>query len=215
MKSWPPPRPVSAAHGIENMWNQRYSEPGFAYGTDPNDFLVSSAPLLKPESEVLCLAEGEGRNAVYLAAMGHRVTAVDSSEVGLEKARSLAREHSVSIRTIVADLDGFAIEPEGFQAIVSIFCHLPSRIRSRLHHRVCGGLSPGGLFILEGYATRQFYLSTGGPRTKELLLDLDELTDELAGLHLSHAVEIERDIHEGRYHDGIGAVIQVIGSKPR
>ena len=215
MKSYPSSRPVIGAYIIENMWNQRYSEPGFAYGTDPNDFLVSCAPLIKPEAEVLCLAEGEGRNAVYLASLGHQVTAVDSSEVGLEKARLLAQENSVSIRTIVADLNGFAIEPGTFEAIISIFCHLPPLTRTTLHHKVCEGLNPGGVFILEGYAKRQLDLNTGGPRSEELLLDLDELKDELAGLRLSHAVETEREIHEGSYHDGIGAVVQIIGSKPQ
>lgn len=215
MKSWSSSRPLIGAYSIENMWNQRYSEPGFAYGTEPNDFLVKCAPLIKPDSKVLCLAEGEGRNAVYLASLGHQVTAVDSSEVGLEKARSLAREHSVSIRTIVADLHGFVIEPGAYEAIVSIFCHLPPLTRTTIHHKVCAGLNPRGLFILEGYAKRQLDLNTGGPRREELLLDLAELKDELAGLHLSHAVETEREIHEGRYHDGIGAVVQIIGSKPQ
>ena len=197
------------------MWNQRYSEPGFAYGTDPNDFLVASSMQLQPESEVLCLAEGEGRNAVYLATLGHRVTAVDSSAVGLEKARSLAREYSVTIRTIEADLDDFSIEPGSFQAIVSIFCQLPPAVRQRLHQKVCAGLVSGGIFILEGYAKRQIELNTGGPRDIDLLMDLEELKRELDQLELHQAIEIERDVHEGSYHDGTGAVVQIIGTRPR
>ena len=197
------------------MWNQRYSDPGFAYGTDPNDFLVASSMLLQPESEVLCLAEGEGRNAVYLATLGHRITAVDSSAVGLEKARSLARDYSVTIRTVEADLDDFIIEPGSFQAIVSIFCQLPPAVRTGLHKKVCEGLVPGGVFILEGYAKRQIELDTGGPRDIDLLMDLDVLKRELDQLELNHAIEIERAVHEGRYHDGIGAVVQIIGTRPR
>jgi SAM-dependent methyltransferase len=197
------------------MWNQRYSDPGFAYGTDPNDFLVASSMLLQPESEVLCLAEGEGRNAVYLATLGHRVTAVDSSAVGLEKARSLARDYSVTLRTIEADLDDFIIEPGSFQAIVSIFCQLPPAVRTGLHKKVCEGLVPGGVFILEGYTKRQIELDTGGPRDIDLLMDLEMLKRELDQLELNHAIEVERAVHEGSYHDGIGAVVQIIGTRPR
>ena len=90
------------------MWDQRYGEPGYAYGTAPNDFLAAHAARYLPVAgEVLCLAEGEGRNAVFLARLGFRVTGVDGSAVGLEKARQLAAENSVEIQTIVADLGGF------------------------------------------------------------------------------------------------------------
>lgn len=196
------------------MWNERYSEPGFAYGTEPNDFLVATAPMLQPESEVLCLAEGEGRNAVYLASLGHRVTAVDSSSVGLEKAYLLARKQGVTIRTVEADLGDFIINPGSFQAIVSIFCHLPPVVQSSLHQRIYEGLTPGGIFILEGYSKRQINYDTGGPRKIEMLMDLEELKRELQALDLNHAIETERDIREGSYHLGTGAVVQIIGTRP-
>ena len=196
------------------MWNERYSESGFAFGTEPNDFLVASVKLLQPHSHILCLAEGEGRNAVYLASMGHRVTAVDSSSVGLEKALLLADKRGVSIDVVEADLEDYLIQPNSFQAIISIFCHLPPAIRTRLHQRVCEGLAPGGIFILEGYARKQINNDTGGPRNLELLMDLEELKRELQPLELSHALETEREIREGAYHDGIGAVVQIIATRP-
>ncbi|MGA7277862.1 MAG: class I SAM-dependent methyltransferase [Desulfocapsaceae bacterium] len=195
------------------MWDQRYREPGFAYGTEPNDFLVASLPLFKPGSGVLCLAEGEGRNGVYLAQHGHQVTAVDSSAVGLEKAQQLCRSRGVSLKTVQADLASFMIPPDGYDAIVSIFCHLPGPLRKDLHRRVQDGLRPGGLFLLEGYAKGQLERGTGGPQNKELLLDLEDVKNELAGLHLARATELEREIHEGSYHNGIGAVIQIVGLK--
>jgi SAM-dependent methyltransferase len=195
------------------MWDQRYRESGFAYGTEPNDFLVASLPLFKAGSDVLCLAEGEGRNGVYLAQHGHQVTAVDSSAVGLEKAQQLSRSRGVTLQTVQSDLANFTIDPAGYDAIVSIFCHLPGPLREDLHRRVLEGLRPGGLYVLEGYAKRQLELGTGGPQKKELLLDLEELKDELAGLHLTHSAELEREIHEGSYHNGIGAVIQIVGVK--
>jgi len=196
------------------MWNERYRESGFAYGTEPNDFLASSAGLLHPGSRILCLAEGEGRNAVYLASLGHLVTAVDSSPVGLEKALLLAKERGVSIDTVEADLETYVVQPGFFQAVVSIFCHLPPAVRLRIHQKVCEGLTPGGIFILEGFAKKQINNGTGGPRKLELLIDLEELKRELQLLLLSHAVETERDIREGAYHQGVGAVVQIIGTKP-
>lgn len=195
------------------MWDERYSEPGFAYGTEPNDFLVACLSLLKPRSNILTLAEGEGRNAVYLAGHGHLVTAVDFSAVGLAKALQLARSRGVTLQTVEADLGSFAIEPDAYDAIVSIFCHLPVTLRGDLHKRIYQGLRPGGLFILEGYARRQIAFDTGGPRNGELLMDLDEVKCELSGFRLSRAVEIEREIHEGIYHNGIGAVIQIVAVK--
>jgi SAM-dependent methyltransferase len=196
------------------MWNERYSESGFAYGSEPNDFLVSSANLLQPGSAILCLAEGEGRNAVYLASLGHRVTAVDSSPVGLEKALLLAEKRGVSIDTVEADLNDFVIKPDLFQVIVSIFCHLPPAARARLHKQVCEGLTPGGIFILEGFTKKQIDNDTGGPRKEELLMDLEELKRELQPLELNQAIETDRDIHEGVYHNGIGAVVQIIATRP-
>jgi cyclopropane fatty-acyl-phospholipid synthase-like methyltransferase len=196
------------------MWDERYSEPGFAYGTEPNDFLAASTTLLPPKSNILCLGEGEGRNGVFLAAQGHRVTAVDSSAVGLAKARSLARERQVSIDTVETDLSDFVIEPERYEAIVSIFCHLPPPVRRQLHQQVCNSLGPGGIYILEGYSTEQFGRATGGPRKAEMLMDIGEIKEELNGLVFNHAAAIEREIHEGRYHDGIGSVIQIIATKP-
>lgn len=196
------------------MWDERYSETGFAFGTEPNDFLVASVGLLQTESQILCLGEGEGRNAVHLASLGHRVTAVDSSSVGLEKALLLAKQRGVSIAIVEADLKDYHIPPGAFQAIISIFCHLPPAIRMRLHQKVCEGLTPGGIFILEGYAKKQIDNNTGGPRKIDLLMDLEELKRELQPLILSHALETERDIQEGAYHNGIGAVVQIIGTKP-
>ena len=116
------------------MWDERFSEPGFAYGTEPNDFLASVADRI-PMGRVLSLAEGEGRNAVFLAGLGYEVTAVDSSRVGLAKAEGLAAERGVTIATVNADLADFEIEPGVWQGIISIFCHLPPVVRAAVHER--------------------------------------------------------------------------------
>lgn len=196
------------------MWNQRYSEPGFAYGTEPNDFLAANAErYLRPKGELLCLAEGEGRNAVFLARLGFRVTGVDSSAVGLEKAHRLAGQHGVCIQTVVADLGEFDLGVARWDGIISIWCHTPPDLRARLHRSVVVALRAGGVLLLEAYTPKQVEYKTGGPPTAEHMMTLAAVREELAGLELLEAEEKVREVHEGRYHDGMSAVLQVIARK--
>lgn len=192
------------------MWDERYSQSGFAYGDQANEFLAAVAGRI-PAGPVLCLGEGEGRNAVFLAGLGHRVVAVDQSAVGLAKARRLAESRGVGIETVEADLAGFPIGPGDWAGVVSVFCHLPAAIRVPLHRAVVRGLRPGGAFILEAYTPAQIGRGTGGPQDPDLLAPLATLTVELAGLEFSHAVELERDVREGKYHTGRAAVVQIVG----
>lgn len=194
------------------QWDERYSKAGFAYGTEPNDFLVSVADRIPP-GPVLMLGDGEGRNGVFLAGLGYEVVAVDQSEVGLAKARQLAEDRGVRIQTRQADLRDYPIEPEAWAGIVSIFCHLPPSIRAPLHAAAVRGLRPGGVFVLEAYTPRQYGRGTGGPPTPELMMTLDALTDELAGLELLHAVELEREVREGTYHTGLASVVQLLARR--
>ena len=194
------------------MWDVRYNDTEYVYGTAPNEFLESVADQI-PRGKVLSLAEGEGRNAVYLAELGCKVLGVDASAVGLSKAQRLADERGVTIETRVADLTDFHIEPDSWDAIVSIFCHLPSGIRSSVHHKVVAGLRPGGVVVLEAYTPTQLKLKTGGPPTADMLMTLNLLRTELAGLRFVHARELERDIVEGKFHTGRGSVVQVVAIK--
>lgn len=194
------------------MWDERYSEPGYAYGTEPNTFLVQAADRIRGE-RVLCLAEGEGRNAVWLAKRGLRVTAVDRSEVGLAKARALAEQRGVTIETICADLAEYDLGVERWDAIVSIFAHMPSAVRASLHRRAIAALAPGGIIILEAYTENQLSYGSGGPGIPDLLVDPDALNAELTELGYEHFEVKDREILEGRYHVGRGAVVQVIARK--
>jgi SAM-dependent methyltransferase len=193
-------------------WDERYSEPGFAYGTEPNDFLASVADRL-PRGPVLTLGEGEGRNAAFLAGLGHEVVAVDQSEAGLAKARRLAEERGVRVQTQQVDLRDYPIRPGAWAGIVSVFCHLPPPIRVPLHAAVVRGLRPGGVFILEAYSPRQFGRGTGGPPSPEMMVSLDDLTRELAGLEFLHARELEREVREGTYHTGLASVVQLLARR--
>jgi SAM-dependent methyltransferase len=193
-------------------WNERYSEPGFAYGTEPNDFLASVAGRLPP-GPVLTIGEGEGRNAVFLASLGHEVVAVDQSEIGLAKTRQRADERGVPVQTQQADLRNYPIQPGAWAGIVSIFCHLPPSIRIPLYAAVVRGLRPGGIFILEAYTPRQCGRGTGGPSSPEMMVSLDNLTDELVGLEFLHAQELEREVREGTYHTGLALVVQLVARR--
>lgn len=194
------------------MWNERYDTPEYVYGTKPNDFLKSVAGNL-PRGKVLSLGEGEGRNAVFLAERGCDVLAVDQSPVGLEKARRLAALGGVKIRTAVADLAEYAMAAEEWDAVVSIFCHLPSGLRRVVHERVVRALRPGGVFVLEAYTLAQLQFRTGGPSSPDLLASLKTLQDELTGLNFEHAHELERPVLEGRFHTGRAAVVQILARK--
>jgi SAM-dependent methyltransferase len=194
-------------------WDARYSEPGYAYGTAPNDFVREMAGRIPP-GPVLCLAEGEGRNAVFLAELGHAVTAVDASAVGLAKAASLARARAVGLETVHADLADFTIKEGAWAGIVTVFAHLPPALRARMHAAVVKGLRPGGVYLLEAYTPQQLAFGTGGPPDAELLMTADALRRELAGLALEICREVERDVVEGRFHRGRAAVVQVLGRRP-
>ncbi len=194
-------------------WDERFSEPGFTYGTEPNEFLASVADRI-PRGNILSLAEGEGRNAVFLASLGHDVTAVDASAVGLRKAQDLAEAHHVRITTIVADLTDFAIQPTSWDGIIACYCHLPSPLRRAVHRAAVAGLKPGGVFILEAFSRKQLEHDTGGPKAPDMLMTLDELQEELSGLRFDHAVELERSVVEGHGHTGLAAVVQIVAVKP-
>jgi hypothetical protein len=194
-------------------WDARYAEPQFAYGTEPNGFLASVIDRI-PQGPVLCLAEGQGRNAVFLAQHGLAVLAMDQSPVGMERAAQLARDRGVALRTEVADLRDFVIEPGAWAGIVAIFAHLPPALRADVYRRVVAGLRPGGVFLLESYTPAQLALGTGGPKVPEMLVTLDTLRHELTGLSFDVAQEVERDVFEGHYHTGRAAVVQLVASRP-
>lgn len=198
------------------MWDNRYAEEGFAYGTEPNDFLRSEYTRIPKAGRVLCLAEGEGRNAVFLAKQGYLVTAVDQSAVGLQKALKLAAENGVSIATIVTDLADYDLGCETWDGIVSIAAHVPPALRKQLHAQVTRSLKDNGVFILEAYTERHLDMDGKGgppPSQKDLFMSLQDLKSELEGLELSVAAEVERHMSEGKYHQGDSAVVQIAARK--
>lgn len=198
-----PPDPKAA-------WEGRYGgSDDYLYGTEPNDFLRQSAAGL-PLGDVLCIADGEGRNGVHLAEAGHRVTSLDLTEAGMAKAARLAAERGVELTTVVADLADHDLGTDRWDLIVSIFAHTPPPIRARVHGSMARALRPGGRLILEAYTPDQVGRGTGGPPVPELTMTLDGLRSELAGLRFEFATETVRSVIEGPGHTGDGAVVQVI-----
>ncbi|MEL6780559.1 MAG: class I SAM-dependent methyltransferase [Cyanobacteria bacterium J06597_16] len=195
----------------QKFWDERYTTDEYLYGTEANSFLAKNADLLR--GPVLSLSEGEGRNAVFLATRGLSVLGVDCSEIGLEKAKSLAKSRGVVIETEVVDLAKFQPKNNHFGSIVSISAHLPSAIRHRLYPLIEKALKPDGIFLLEAYSENQLAKSTGGPKDIDRLMTVAKLRQELPSLQPILAREIEREVSEGKGHTGMASVIQYIARK--
>ena len=193
------------------MWNERYAGGDFAYGTEPNSFLAQHAKILV--GPVLSLAEGEGRNAVFLASLGLDVLGVDGSKVGLAKAQELATSRGLAIRTEVADLATYVPLENSFGSVVSISAHIPSIARKRLHRLVERCLQPGGIVLLEAYTKAQIAMDTGGPKDPDMLMSREELEKEFPNCEPILSQEIEREVVEGSFHTGLASVVQFIARK--
>ena len=193
----------------KTFWNERFGEPGFMYGDQPNDFLKAQSFSLKPGGRILCLAEGEGRNGVYLATQGYDVTCVDFSESGLKKTQQLSDTHGVSVCTECADLSHYEIEQDAWDGIVMIFGHFNEDLRASLYQRIRKGLKRGGTLLMEVYSKAQLSHGTGGPKSIEYLYDKQELEAAFSDFNSVSIEELTREINEGAYHNGMSATIQV------
>jgi SAM-dependent methyltransferase len=196
-----------------SLWDNRYNSSEYIFGTEPNDFLRDRVGEIPSGGRVLCIGDGEGRNAVFLAGLGFQVTAMDASAVGMQKAQELAQRMNVQIQTVVGDLAEFAFGTQCWDGFVSIFCHLPPVLRSAVHAQVLSALAPKGVFLLEGYAPSQLQYKTGGPSDPAMLYELDAVSQELAGLDVVVLEEVIREIQEGTAHRGTSATVQYIGRK--
>ena len=194
------------------MWNERYADPEFAYGTAPNDFLREVGPSL--HGPVLCLASGEGRNAVWLAEQGLEVHGVDISSEGVAKTHRLAEQRGVTVHAHVGDLSEYDLGDSRWGAIVGIFAHLPPAVRERVHRAIPTALKPGGQLVLEMYTPRQLAFGTGGPPVEPMLYTEELVRSHMPQLHYDRLAEVEREVVEGKYHTGRAAVLQVLATRP-
>lgn len=195
-----------------NFWDQNFSIAGYKYGTAPNAFLVEQAHRFPPAGDVLVPGDGEGRNSVWLAQQGHRVTAMDSSAVGLQKAQVLAVERGVPLLTVLEDLADWTPAPASVDAVVLTFVHLPVAIRASAHQRLALALRPGGWMLLEAFHPLQLAHTSGGPKAPEMLYTLDLLRADFAGL-LTEVLAWEGEVmlDEGPGHQGLAHVTRWLG----
>lgn len=203
----PPARPPE--------WDERYARDDYLFGTEPNRFLASSRGLLDDGGRVLCVADGEGRNSVWLAGEGFQVDAFDASAVGVAKARRLAAERGVTVHFEVADVDGWRWPEEAYDAVAAIFIQFaPPDMRRRTFDRIARALRPGGLLLLEGYRVEQLAYGTGGPPVADQLYTDAQLRRELSALRLDAVIAYDAEVDEGPVHSGMSALIDVVARRP-
>lgn len=201
---------------MREQWNQRYAEPGYKYGTEPNAFLRENAGRLPAAAQVLVPGDGEGRNSVWLAGQGHAVLAVDYAQRGLDKAKALAQERGVAdrLRTEWVDLAEWQPPLAQFDAVVLTFVHLPSAIRREAHRRLASALKPAGVLILEAFHPRQLACQSGGPKDPDMLYTLAQIRADVDGL-LQEVLGWEGEVllDEGPGHQGPGQVTRWLGRR--
>ena len=195
-------------------WNRRFEGDDFLFGTEPNAWLREHAGLWPPGSQVLCVADGEGRNSVWLARQGLHVQAFDISPVGVAKARALAGRAGVTVDYTVADCDTWPWPQAAFDGVAAIFIQFAHpALRERLFRRMVQALKPGGTLVLQGYTPKQLDYRTGGPPQVEHLYTEDLLRQAFADLDILDLRSYEADLAEGSGHRGRSALIGLVARR--
>jgi len=198
-----------------NFWDDRFSQPEYLFGTKPADFLTRHIHFLAPGSRVLCIADGEGRNSVWLAGQGMDVVAMDGSGVALDKARALAAKTGVHVDYHQGDITKWDWEDAQYDALVGIFFQfLAPDARAQVFAGLDRALRPGGLLMLHGYAPRQVEYGTGGPPNAENMYDLALLNGAFPGYDVLFEADYDAEVQEGRGHSGRSALVDFIARKP-
>lgn len=197
---------------MKEFWNKRYKEKEFAYGTEPNQFLKQELAKLIP-GKILFLGEGEGRNAVFAAALGWEVDAVDYSDAAKNKAETLADSRKVKINYSVEDLSIYTPRHNYYDAVALIYLHLEEELRERVHQNVLAALADEGRIILEVFEKEQIKNSSGGPKEPGLLYSLQMIAEDFIDLDFEKFSKETIELSEGRYHLGKAEVIRFVGKK--
>lgn len=196
------------------MWDERFARHGAGYGEEPNAYLRAQATArLKKGMKVLVPGDGYGRNGLWLATQGFDVTTVDVSPVGVERARKSAAAAGVSAKILVCDLNDWSWPQGEFDAVASIYLHLPADQRTGIHGHILEALKAGGIVILEAFSPAQLQFSSGGPKTVDLLYTAAILRGDFAGAQVLELAETEVELSEGKMHSGRGAVVRGVFQK--
>jgi SAM-dependent methyltransferase len=202
---------------MKQKWDERYGEPAFAYGKEPNVFFKEWLLKFEPGS-ILMPADGEGRNGVFAARTGWEVTSFDLSEQGRSKALQLAKEHNVTMSYMVEDFEQLHFEKESFDAIGLIYAHVAAAQKPLFHQRINDWLKPGGIIIFEAFskdhlAFKQLDAKVGGPDDINMLYSKEELVTALKNYDPLLLTQEDILLNEGNYHLGKGSVIRFVGRK--
>ena len=195
-------------------WEGRFAQPDYVFGTAPNAFLARNARRLKPGGRVLSVADGEGRNGVWLAEQGFDVLAQDFSPTAQEKARALARERGVELEFELSDLHARDWREAAFDGVVGIFFQFadPAQ-RAHIFEGIKRTLKPGGVLLIEGYGPKQLEYGTGGPKKLENLYTEELLRDAFADFTELEVTAYDAVVEEGAGHSGMSALVDLVGRK--
>jgi SAM-dependent methyltransferase len=196
-------------------WEARYAVPEYAFGKEPNYFLASCKSLLPGRGRALAVADGEGRNGVWLAEQGLDVVSIDFSPSAQGKARALAAERGVNVTFLQTDVHKWDYPPAAFDVVAEIFTQFSTPAERALKWTgMRRALKSGGLLIVHGYTPKQLEYGTGGPKELENLYTRTLLEDAFGDFRELKIVEEEREIHEGTTHGGMSAMIGLTARKP-
>lgn len=198
-----------------NMWHERFKEKEYVYGKEASEIIRIAAEKIKKEGEVLSIAEGEGRNAVFLAQKGFHVTTWDYALSGIEKTKSLALEREVTVKAEFCDLAQADWAENKWDAVIHVFGHFPKPIFEKTVEGIKKSLKPGGLYVAELYSTEQLRFHSGGPRDIHLLHTPVQLLNAFEGWYVQHFYTGEAERNEGKLHQGTSHIIQSIFQKPK
>lgn len=203
---------------MNQKWNERYKDPEFAYGKEPNLFFKEWISQYEPGA-ILLPADGEGRNGVFAAQLGWQVTSFDISIEGQSKAMQLAREHGVKLQYFVGELETLPLEKETFDVIALVYAHIEPEKKSLFHRQLGNYLKPGGIIIFEAFSKKHLHYNqldpkVGGPKDINMLFSEAEIRADFENYEIQLLEETEVMLREGKYHAGKGSVIRFIGKKP-
>jgi SAM-dependent methyltransferase len=203
--------------GFDNpleTWNARFAREGFLFGEEPNAFLRTQAHWLRPGDSVLCIADGEGRNSVWLAEQGFQVTAFDFAPNAVAKAKCLAQRRNVNVNHELGDAYTWPWTIKRYDALVAVFIQfLPPDFRDSVFAGMKSAVEPGGLFLLEGYRPEQVDYGTGGPPRREHMYTREWLESTFSGWEILVLKDYDAVIQEGQAHNGMSALIDLVARK--
>lgn len=197
------------------FWNERFDKEEFIFGKEPNEYLVKTAKqYLKINDKVLCIADGEGRNGVWLAKQGMQVVGFDTSDIALAKAKKFAEANHVKVTYSFSDTDSFDWQVSEYDAVVGIFIQFADpAMRERIFRQTYQALKPGGIFILQGYTPKQLQYKTGGPSLIEHLYTEELIRDLAKDFTILELISYEKELSEGPRHTGMSAILGLVARK--